>query len=153
MPLIKRNKAWKRRAYIIAIFVLFFAVAITITLKVFNDNIVFFLNPTELREREAEFRDKEFRVGGLVVAGSIKYLKNKETLQFRITDLNEELTVQYKGIIPNLFTENQGTVALGKLGDKGIFIARELLAKHDENYMPKEIADSLKKSEHWKSKD
>ncbi len=150
MQAIKKNKRWKRRAYILAIFALFFSTAIAITLKVFNDNIVFFLSPSELKTREAEFKNKEIRVGGLVVEGSIRYLNDRQTLEFKISDLKEELTIQYKGVIPNLFTENQGTVALGKSSESGVFIARELLAKHDENYMPKEIADSLKKNGYWK---
>lgn len=150
MHVIKRNNAWKRRAYIILIFAIFFSLAIAIALKVFNDNIVFYLSPSELEIKKSEFKDKEIRVGGLVVAGSIKYLKDNETLEFKVTDLDKQLTIRYKGVIPNLFVENQGAVALGKFGEDDIFVARELLAKHDENYMPREIADSLKKNGHWK---
>ncbi len=128
----------------------FFALAVGITLKVFQDSIVFYLSPHELKAKASEFQNKEFRVGGLVVEGSIRYLDDNHTLEFAITDFQEELVVRYKGVIPSLFTENQGTVALGKLNKEGIFIARELLAKHDENYMPREVADSLKKNGYWK---
>lgn len=143
MQKVRKNSKLKRRLITILVSGIFFTIAILITLKVFNENIVFYLSPSELNTRITEFQDKEIRVGGLVVEGSIKYINDSETLEFRISDLKHEIPVRYRGIIPNLFAENQGSVALGKINEEGVFMAKEILAKHDENYMPREVAESL----------
>jgi len=109
---------------------------------------VFYFSPSELKN--SKNISGVFRVGGLVKDGSIHYLEDKETLEFVITDTQSDLVIRYKGIIPALFKEGQGTVALGKLDESGIFMAKELLAKHDENYMPPEVAKSIKKAGQWK---
>ncbi len=144
------TKKWQTRATFIGITAVLFTIALIIIFKVFNDNIVFYFSPTELRQNKNQHN--LVRVGGLVKDRSISYLNDKETLSFVLTDLESELTVHYKGIIPNLFKEGQGTVVLGKLNDDGIFQAAELLAKHDENYMPPEVAKSIKQSGQWRDK-
>lgn len=117
------------------------AVGLWLILSNFNENIVFFFSPMELKNKQVI--NQVVRVGGLVRNGSISRLDGFVT-EFIITDNQEDLKVRFVGILPNLFRDNQGVVAKGKLeGD--IFIANELLAKHDENYMPKEVAESLKK--------
>ena len=112
--------------------------------KVFNDNIVFYFTPSELLQKNKSNIKTPFRIGGLVKENSLK--QNDDNIEFVITDLNSEIKVQYKGLLPALFKEEQGTVALGVLNESGIFIASNILAKHDENYMPKEVADSLKRN-------
>ena len=115
-------------------------VGLWLILSNFNENIVFFFSPMELKNKQVF--NQVVRVGGLVRNGSISRLNGSVT-EFIITDNQEDLKVRFVGILPNLFRDNQGVVARGKLeGD--IFIANELLAKHDENYMPKEVAESLK---------
>ena len=112
----------------------------------FNENIIFFYSPTELKE--AKNLKKTIRVGGLVQSGSIKHLRDH--YEFVLTDYDNEVKVRYSGILPALFKENQGMVAKGSLDPDNILIANELLTKHDENYMPKEVIDSLKKSGKFK---
>ena len=90
--------------------------------------------------------DRNFRVGGLVVEGSVKRQTGKLDVAFDLTDLNNKLTVNYAGILPDLFREGQGIIAHGRLNDSGVFVADEVLAKHDENYMPPEVAESLAKA-------
>lgn len=142
------KKSWQNRALFIGISAILFTIGLVIIFKVFNDNIVFYFSPSELNSKKHS--SGLIRVGGLVKEGSIHYLEDKETLSFIITDLEAELEVHYKGIIPTLFKDGQGTVALGQLNESGVFIAKELLAKHDENYMPPEVAKSIKKSGQWK---
>jgi len=112
----------------------------------FRDAIVFFFSPTELMS-EARRPDQLLRVGGLVVAGSLKRGEG-DTATFEVTDGNGVVAVSYKGVLPDLFAEGQGVVAEGYLRD-GAFQAVEVLAKHDENYMPKEVVDALKAQGHW----
>ncbi len=142
------KKSWQNRALFIGISAILFTIGLVIIFKVFNDNIVFYFSPSELNGKKHS--SGLIRVGGLVKEGSIHYLEDKETLSFIITDLEAELEVNYKGIIPTLFKDGQGTVALGQVNESGVFIAKELLAKHDENYMPPEVAKSIKKSGQWK---
>ena len=120
--------------------------AATLVLTAFEDNIVFFYSPTELTKKKVS--DGRFiRIGGLVEDGSVKKTEGAIIL-FRVTDLNSSVKVSYKGLLPDLFREGQGIVAEGKLMD-GVFLASNVLAKHDENYMPPEVADALKKSGQW----
>jgi len=119
-------------------------VVVFIVLKSLEENVVYFFSPTELYNKEDIPLDKKIRVGGLVKDGSI--IKNQTSINFIVTDLNNEIIVSYKGSLPNLFSEGKGVVAEGKLKDKKYFIADKILAKHDENYMPPEVTKILKKT-------
>lgn len=134
------RKKTHRRAIFLFTSVTFFSIATVIALNAFKDSATLYMSPTELLLKPSE--NKMIRVGGLVKKGSIHKLDNKYTTEFIITDLTTPLTIQYDGILPNLFAEEKGAVAKGYLR-KDIFIASELLAKHDENYMPPEVAKSL----------
>ena len=131
-------------------FFLFFFLIILITLliififKSLEENIVYFLSPTEIYNQTDISTDKKIRVGGLVKINSI--IKDGNKINFIITDLKKEIIVSYSGIIPNLFSEGKGVVAEGKLKDKKYFIADTILAKHDENYMPPEVKEALDKA-------
>jgi cytochrome c-type biogenesis protein CcmE len=134
-----------KRLQLAFIVLIFISLGLWLILKNFNDNIVFFFSPSELKEKHL-VKDKNIRVGGLVLDGSI--IREGLETKFTITDNKTELTIQFHGALPTLFRANQGIIAKGKLIGN-LFIAEELLAKHDENYMPKEVADSLKKSGTW----
>ena len=105
-------------------------------------NIVYFLSPSDVQNTEDISFNKKIRLGGLVKENSIVY--NQSSIDFIITDLKEEIIVTYTGLVPNLFSEGKGVIAEGKLKDKKYFIAEKILAKHDENYMPPEVSESLK---------
>jgi len=115
---------------------------VALVLNAFQSNLVFFFTPTQVAAGEAP-RGKSFRIGGLVKEGSIKREPDGVTLRFVVTDTEKDMIVAYKGILPDLFKEGKGAVAQGKLGDDGIFIASEVLAKHDENYMPPEATQAV----------
>lgn len=117
-----------------------------LVLTAFEENIVFFFSPTDIAEKKA-VEDRRFRLGGLVEEGSVDR-SGGETIAFRVTDISNAVSVRYTGILPDLFREGQGIVAEGRLVD-GVFVADEVLAKHDETYMPPEVADALKKSGQW----
>jgi len=117
---------------------------IMIILKSLEKNVVYFLSPSEIYNKENIFFDKKIRVGGLVKKNSL--MKNGEEVNFIITDLKNEIIVSYTGLVPNLFSEEKGVVAEGKLKDKKYFVADKILAKHDENYMPPEVKEALEKS-------
>jgi cytochrome c-type biogenesis protein CcmE len=114
-----------------------------IVLKSLEENVVYFFSPTELYNKEDISFNKKIRIGGLVKDGSV--INNQTSINFIVTDLNNEIIVSYKGSVPNLFSEGKGVVAEGKLKDKKYFIADKILAKHDENYMPPEVNKILKK--------
>ena len=117
-------------------------------LKALKDNIVFFYSPTETIEKfKTKKNVKKIRIGGLVVKNSLK--QNKSKVEFEITDKKTKIKIIYSGILPDLFREEQGVVVEGYIR-KNIFEATEVLAKHDENYMPKEVADTLKANGNWK---
>ncbi len=116
--------------------------SVGLVLNNFNDNLVFFYSPTDLQNKSLK---NLIRIGGLIEEGSVQKPDSGVT-QFVITDLKNSVIVVYKGILPALFREGQGMVAKGKIGDDGVFKADELLAKHDENYMPPEVAKALEKS-------
>jgi len=122
-------------------------VAATLVLNAFQSNLVFFFTPTQVASHEAP-RDRAFRIGGLVEEGSVVREKDALTVRFRVTDTAKTIPVVYSGILPDLFREGKGVVAQGRIGPDGIFQAKEILAKHDENYMPPEAADALKKAGH-----
>jgi len=116
------------------------AAAATLVLQAFQSNLVFFFSPTQVAAKEAP-TGKTFRLGGLVVAGSVK--RDGVNVNFSVTDTAQVVPVRYSGILPDLFKEGKGVVAQGQLQD-GVFVAKEVLAKHDENYMPPEAAEALK---------
>ena len=124
-------------------------VATALTLQAFKDNLMFFVGVSEVVAGEYP-HDRNFRVGGLVVDGSIEREEDSLTVRFLVTDLRCEIPVEYTGVLPDLFSENQGVVAHGRMGGEGVFIADEVLAKHDENYMAPEVAESL--AEHVQDK-
>ena len=137
-----------RRLSFVAVALLAVAAAAALVLTAFEDEIVFFYSPSDLAEQKTP-PDRAFRLGGLVEEGSFSKGEDGLTVNFRITDLANATPVSYKGILPDLFREGQGVVTEGQLGADGVFVAREVLAKHDENYMPKEVADALKDAGHW----
>jgi cytochrome c-type biogenesis protein CcmE len=122
-------------------------IAAALVLNAFQSNLVFFFTPTQVATHEAP-RDRAFRIGGLVEAGSVVREKDALTVRFRVTDTAKTIPVVYTGILPDLFREGKGVVAQGKLGADGTFRASEVLAKHDENYMPPQAAEALKKAGH-----
>jgi cytochrome c-type biogenesis protein CcmE len=135
-----------KRLTFAAIAMLLLGVATALALSAFEDSIVFFYSPTDLTEKKSA-DGRHVRIGGLVEDGSVKKAEGAVTL-FRVTDLTTTIDVSYKGLLPDLFREGQGVVAEGKLKD-GVFMASDVLAKHDENYMSPEVADALKKSGQW----
>ena len=122
-------------------------VATALVLNAFQSNLVFFFTPTQVAAHEAP-QNRAFRIGGLVEAGSVQRDKDALTVRFTVTDTAKAIPVTYVGILPDLFREGKGVVAQGRLGADGTFHATEVLAKHDENYMPPEAADALKKAGH-----
>ena len=122
------------------------AVAAVLGLTAFEENLLYFYSPTQVAAGEAP-DNRKFRVGGLVVAGSVVRATDSLLVKFDLTDNAKTMTVEYSGILPDLFREGQGIVALGEKNSSGTFIADEVLAKHDENYMPPEVADALKAAE------
>lgn len=139
----------RRRLYAVIAGLTMLGVAAALVLTAFQDNIVFFYSPTDLSQKEVR-PDQLLRLGGLVEEGSVKKAADGVTTEFVITDLSNTIPVRYGGLLPDLFREGQGVVSQGKLGPDGIFVASEVLAKHDENYMPPEVAEALKKSGQWK---
>ena len=123
--------------------------AATLVLTALSDNIVFFYSPTQIAEKQIP-PERRFRMGGLVEAGSVTKSPDGQVTRFKVTDTNKTVDVVYRGLLPDLFREGQGVVAEGSLGSDGVFAAREILAKHDENYMPPEVAKALKDSGQWK---
>ena len=123
---------------------LLLTIVIFLILKSLEENIVYFFSPTEIYDKPNISLNKKIRIGGLVKEESIK--KDQTSIKFIITDLKNEIIVSYDGVLPNLFSENKGVVAEGKLKDKKYFIADKILAKHDENYMPPEVSKALEKA-------
>ena len=137
------KKAKSRMAF----FILILATSIVIVVFIFKslrENVVYFFSPTEIYNKPSIALNKKIRIGGLVKINSVT--KEQNSISFIITDLKNEIIVTYKGITPNLFSEGKGVIAEGELKDKKYFIAKKILAKHDENYMPPEVYKALKKS-------
>ena len=135
--------ARQRRLAIIAGILVAVGVATALVLRAFNSNLVFFYSPSQVAAHEAP-ENRLFRIGGMVVAGSLK--RDGVDVNFTVTDLAKSMPVHYRGILPDLFKEGKGVVAEGRLGPNGEFVAQEVLAKHDENYMPPEAAAALKQA-------
>ena len=137
------SKNSKTRISILLFSITLGCVIIFLVLRTLEDNVVYFLSPTDIYNKPNLSFDDKVRVGGLVKKNTI--IKKENAITFTITDLDHEIIVSYKGIVPNLFAEEKGVVAEGKLQDKKYFIADKILAKHDENYMPPEVVDALQK--------
>ena len=135
--------ARKKRLALVLLMIGGVAVGVGFALNSLNQNIMFFLTPSEVLAGEAP-RGQLFRVGGMVVDGSVSRPGDGLTVRFDLTDNEKQVTVLYTGILPDLFREGQGIIANGRLDDNGEFVAEEVLAKHDENYMPPELADMHK---------
>ena len=131
-----------RRKMLVAMVIFGVAVSTVLALTAFDENLLYFYSPTQIHAGEAP-ENRSFRVGGLVVDGSVRREENSLAVQFDLTDNAEVVAVTYTGILPDLFREGQGIVAMGRLDGSGLFVAEEVLAKHDENYMPPEVADAL----------
>jgi len=137
-------KKVKKRASLLAITLLISVIGIFFILKSLNKNILYFKSPTDIKNNQNINFDKKIRVGGMVKKNSL--IIKEEEINFIITDFNNELNISFSGTVPNLFSEEKGVVAEGKLQDKTFFIADRILAKHDENYMPPELKDMMKKN-------
>ena len=135
-------KTRHKRALLIGAGLLVLAAAVTLVLTAFQQNLVFFFTPSQVAASEAPI-GKPFRIGGMVEEGSLKRGGDGLTVQFTVTDTAKSVQVKYTGILPDLFREGKGVVAQGRLGPDGVFQATEVLAKHDENYMPPEAAHAL----------
>jgi cytochrome c-type biogenesis protein CcmE len=131
-----------KRALLIGTGLVVLAAAVTLVLTAFQQNLVFFFTPSQVAANEAPI-GKPFRIGGMVEEGSLKRGGDGLTVQFMVTDTAKSVQVKYTGILPDLFKEGKGVVAQGRLGPDGVFQATEVLAKHDENYMPPEAAHAL----------
>jgi cytochrome c-type biogenesis protein CcmE len=136
--------ARKQRLILITLMVLGASIATAFALKSFNDNLMYFFSTTDVVDGKAP-KGTLFRLGGMVIKGSVERPGEGMKVRFKLSDFSKEVTVEYTGILPDLFREGQGIVAHGKLSKQGVFIAEEVLAKHDENYMPPEVKSSLKK--------
>lgn len=147
----KRSRAATRktrRLQIVIAGMTMLGISVALVLFAFNDSLVFFFTPSDLTDRNVN-PGQRVRLGGLVEEGSVSKSSDGLTTHFVITDLSSTVQVSYTGIVPDLFREGQGVVAEGTLAADGAMVATEVLAKHDENYMPAEVADALKKSGQW----
>lgn len=138
-------KSRHKKLALITLVVAIVGVAVALVLNAFNSNLVFFFSPTQIANGEAP-TSRAFRIGGLVEEGSIKREADGLTVRFVVTDTAKSIPVTYTGILPDLFKEGKGVVAEGKLGSDGLFTATQVLAKHDENYMPPEAAHALEQA-------
>ena len=139
----------RRRLWLLVGSLAVLGTAATLVLTALNDNLVFFYSPSQVAEKNIA-PDRRFRLGGLVETGSVQ--KNGEEVRFTVTDTHKTVAVVYRGLLPDLFREGQGVIAEGALRADGVFVAREVLAKHDENYMPPEVAKAIKEAGQWKDK-
>ena len=124
------------------------SIAGALALRAFQENVMFFFDPTQVAAGEAPTGER-FRLGGMVRPGTVERRSGSLDMNFVVTDFKRDVPVRYSGVVPDLFRENQGVVAHGRLGADGVFVADEILAKHDENYMPPEVTDALKRSGEW----
>jgi cytochrome c-type biogenesis protein CcmE len=138
----------RRRLVLIGSGMLALFAAVALVLSAFEENLVFFYSPSDLLAEKAP-EGRALRLGGLVEEDSVTRLDDGLTVEFRVTDLANAVPVTFRGILPDLFREGQGVIAEGRFGTDGVFVADEVLAKHDENYMPPEVADALKESGEW----
>ena len=132
----------RKRLIVILLSIAGLGIAAALILTAFQKNLMYFYSPSEVALGEAP-TNRPFRLGGMVVEGSVMRPPEGLSVWFTLTDFNEERVVYYEGILPDLFREGQGIVANGQMNDSGVFVASEVLAKHDENYMPPEVADAV----------
>jgi len=137
--------ARKKRLFFIVFLIAGVTLAAGFAMYAFNQNLMFYFSPTDVKQGKAPV-DKLFRMGGMVVQGTFKKEPKSLKVHFDITDYEKTVSVEYTGILPDLFREGQGIISRGKLNEQGVFVAEEVLAKHDENYMPPEVAESLNKA-------
>ena len=137
-------KPRQQRMLAVGLAVIGVTIAALLTFRAFDENMMFFVDVSDVVSGEFP-RERNFRIGGLVVDGSIEREEGSLAMKFRVTDTRCEVTVQYEGVLPDLFREGQGVVAHGAMGADGVFIADKILAKHDEDYMAPEVAASLAK--------
>lgn len=142
----------QRRLWVVTAVGACLVAAVALMLTAFQDNIVFFHSPSDIAENRAEV-GRRLRLGGLVEQGSVGREADGLTITFRVTDGAASVPVRYKGFLPDLFREGQGVVAEGALDGARVFVADEVLAKHDENYMPPEVAEALKKAGTWQGEE
>ena len=142
----------RRRLLIVASGMLMLGLAVALVMVALEENIVFFFSPTDLITKQVP-KDRRLRLGGLVAKDSIRRRVDGLTIDFRVTDLTNSVPVIYRGVLPDLFREEQGVIVQGRFGADGRFVADEVLAKHDENYMPPEVADALKRAGVWQGKE
>ena len=138
----------RKRLLVVLLSLGLLGVASALVLFAFNDNLVFFMSPTDLAAKGAP-ETRRLRLGGLVENGSVARQADGRTIDFKVTDGSKDVPVVFSGVLPDLFREGQGVVVEGALGKDGVFKADTVLAKHDERYMPPEVADALKKAGHW----
>lgn len=138
----------KRRMTLLGLGMLALAGAAALVLSAFEENIVFFYGPSEVHAKQVP-EDRYFRMGGLVAEGSFKEVGDA-TVHFEVTDGANAVPVRYRGLLPDLFREGQGVVTQGRMNGEGVFVAEEVLARHDETYMPSEVAEALKRGGQWK---
>ena len=132
----------RKRMIAVAAIVIGVGAATAVALQAFQENIMYFYSPSQISDGEAP-RGRAFRLGGLVTTGSLQRVPGSIEINFVVTDNAQSIPVKYSGLLPDLFREGQGVIAHGKLDDNGVFLTDEVLAKHDENYMPPEVAESL----------
>ncbi|MGH8176084.1 MAG: cytochrome c maturation protein CcmE [Steroidobacter sp.] len=136
----------RRRMVLVGLIVLGVGAAVAFALTAFQENLLYYYSPSDVSAGKAP-TDRTFRVGGMVPEGTFVRPTGSLEAKFVVTDFAHNVTVSYTGVLPDLFREGQGIIARGRLGADGVFVAEEVLAKHDENYMPPEVADSLRKQQ------
>jgi cytochrome c-type biogenesis protein CcmE len=136
------------RLYLVVVSLALLGIAAALVLNAFNRELVFFFSPSEIAS-DPPAAGRVVRLGGLVETGSVRKLDDGATVSFRVTDLKASTEIAYRGVLPDLFREGQGVVVQGSFNDSGRFVANEVLAKHDENYLPPEVAKALKESGRW----
>ena len=142
MPLLPKNPKRRKRLALIGLLIAGIGTAVGLGTVALKENINLFYNPSQIAAGEAPL-NRTFRIGGMVTDGSVQRSSNSLEVRFEITDTVKSVPVTYDKILPDLFREGQGIVAMGKLNEEGVFVADEVLAKHDENYMPPEAAQAL----------
>lgn len=140
------TKTHKKRLWVVLLIIVGISTTVALAVTAFRQNMMYFFSPSEVVEGKAPI-DRAIRLGGMVNQGSVQRASNSLKIQFSVTDYAHTVPVQYTGILPDLFREGQGIVVTGQMQTDGIFVADEVLAKHDENYMPPEVADALKAAE------
>jgi cytochrome c-type biogenesis protein CcmE len=137
----------RRRLYIVLAGMVLLSGAVGLVLTALDENLSYFYSPSDIADAP---QGRSIRLGGLVEEDSVERQADGITVTFKITDTTNSIAVTYTGLLPDLFSEGQGVITEGTLAPDGVFVAREVLAKHDETYMPREVADALKKSGQWK---